>query len=254
MRLLHGLAKIHVMFDDPNLVSRAGLVPVMALAQRADLAGLAGEQVRIGRRCGVNAQVKVPAIVAGMIGGADSIDDLDLLRHGAMPVAVWRDPGAVHAGVVPAVVHLGERAPAGEGEPAAAGRAGPPRPAAARQGCAGLPGHRLAAKTGLRPQEAGGGVRPHQDPGQEPAGTRAERAGRHHQHAAGRTGDRRHPAARRQRRLRARRRVVRHEAVHTARATGCTGTLVVRADSAFYSAAFTARCARPGRSSRSPCR
>ncbi len=36
-------------------------------------------------RCGVNAQVKVPCLVAGMIGGADSIDDLDLLRHGAMP-------------------------------------------------------------------------------------------------------------------------------------------------------------------------
>ena len=35
MRLLHGLAKIHASFDDPNLVSRAGLVPVMALAQRA---------------------------------------------------------------------------------------------------------------------------------------------------------------------------------------------------------------------------
>jgi Transposase DDE domain group 1 len=34
----------------------------------------------------VNAEVKVPGIVAGMIGGADSIDDLDLLRHGAMPV------------------------------------------------------------------------------------------------------------------------------------------------------------------------
>ncbi len=33
----------------------------------------------------MNAQVKVPAIVAGMTGGADSIDDLDLLRHGAMP-------------------------------------------------------------------------------------------------------------------------------------------------------------------------
>ena len=28
--------------------------------------------------------MKVPGIVAGMIGGADSIDDLDLLRHGAM--------------------------------------------------------------------------------------------------------------------------------------------------------------------------
>src|SRR6266487_34837 len=57
----------------------------MALAQRAGLGGLVEEHVRIGRRCGVNAPVKVPGIVAGMIGGADSIDDLDLLRHGAMP-------------------------------------------------------------------------------------------------------------------------------------------------------------------------
>jgi DDE family transposase len=57
---------------------------VMALAQRAGLGGLAGEHVRIGHACGVNAAVKVPAIVAGMIGGADSIDDLGLLRHGAM--------------------------------------------------------------------------------------------------------------------------------------------------------------------------
>ena len=85
MRLLHDLAKIHATFDDPNLVSRAGLVPVMALAQRAGLAALVEEHVRITRPCGVNAQVKVPAIVAGMTGGADSIDDLDLLRHGAMP-------------------------------------------------------------------------------------------------------------------------------------------------------------------------
>jgi hypothetical protein len=73
------------MFDDPNLVSRAGLVPVMALAQRAGLGGLVAEHVRIGRACGVNAQVKVPGIVAGMVAGADSIDDLDVLRHGAMP-------------------------------------------------------------------------------------------------------------------------------------------------------------------------
>ena len=85
MRLLHDLAKIHATFDDPNLVSRAGLVPVMALAQQAGLAALAGEHVRIAQPCGVNAQVKVAGIVAGMTGGADSIDDLDLLRHGAMP-------------------------------------------------------------------------------------------------------------------------------------------------------------------------
>ncbi len=55
MRLLHELAKIHASFDDPNLVSRAGLVPVMALAQRAGLAALSGEQVPIADRCGVNA-------------------------------------------------------------------------------------------------------------------------------------------------------------------------------------------------------
>ena len=85
MRLLHGLAKIHASFDDPNLVSRAGLVPVMALAQRAGLTALAGEHVAIADRCGVNPHLKVPCLVAGMIAGADSIDDMDLLRHGAMP-------------------------------------------------------------------------------------------------------------------------------------------------------------------------
>jgi hypothetical protein len=85
VRLLHGLAKISATFDDPNLVSRAGLVPVMALAQRAGLGGLVEEHVRIGRPCGVNAHLKVPCLAAGMIAGADSIDDMDLLRHGAMP-------------------------------------------------------------------------------------------------------------------------------------------------------------------------
>ena len=85
MRLLHGQAKIHATFDDPNLVSRAGLVPVMALAQRAGLGGLVAEHVRIGHRCGVNAHLKVPCLTAGMVAGADSIDDMDLLRHGAMP-------------------------------------------------------------------------------------------------------------------------------------------------------------------------
>ncbi len=38
----------------------------------------------LGKTGGVNAHLKVPALVAGMIAGADSIDDMDLLRHGAM--------------------------------------------------------------------------------------------------------------------------------------------------------------------------
>ena len=84
MRLLHSLAKTHASFDDPNLVSHAGLVPVMALARRAGLAGLVAEHVRPGGECGVNAPLKVACLVAGMAAGADSIDDMDLLRHGAM--------------------------------------------------------------------------------------------------------------------------------------------------------------------------
>jgi Transposase DDE domain group 1 len=84
VRLFHGLAKTHASFDDPNLVSHAGLVPVMALADRAGLADLAAEHVRPGGDCGVSAHLKVPCLVAGMAAGADSIDDMDLLRHGAM--------------------------------------------------------------------------------------------------------------------------------------------------------------------------
>jgi hypothetical protein len=83
---LHSRAKTRASFDDPNLVSHAGLVPVMALAERAGLAGLVAEHVRPGGECGVNAHLKVPCLVAGMAAGADSIDDMDVLRHGAMDV------------------------------------------------------------------------------------------------------------------------------------------------------------------------
>jgi hypothetical protein len=82
---LHSLAKTRASFDDPNLVSQAGLVPVMALAERAGLPDLVAEQVRPDGECGVNPHLKIPCLVAGMAAGADSIDDMDLLRHGAMP-------------------------------------------------------------------------------------------------------------------------------------------------------------------------
>jgi hypothetical protein len=81
VRLLHSLARTHASFDDPNLVSHAGLVPVMALAQRAGLADLVAGHVRPGGECGVNADLKVPCLVAGMAAGADSIDDMDPLTE-----------------------------------------------------------------------------------------------------------------------------------------------------------------------------
>jgi Transposase DDE domain group 1 len=73
-----------VSFDDPNLVSAAGLVPVMRLAASAGLDALAGQWLTVPSDKGGNAGGKVTALVAGMIAGADSIDDMDVLRHGAM--------------------------------------------------------------------------------------------------------------------------------------------------------------------------
>jgi len=65
-------------------VSCAGLAPVLELAERAGLRELVGEHVRIDKPGGGNARLKVPALVAGMTAGADSIEDMGLLRHGAM--------------------------------------------------------------------------------------------------------------------------------------------------------------------------
>jgi len=84
MRVSHSYPAISATLDDPNLVSCAGQVPAMALAQRAALGELVADTLTLKAKGGVNAHVKVPALVAGMVAGADSIDDMDLLRHGGM--------------------------------------------------------------------------------------------------------------------------------------------------------------------------
>ncbi len=84
MRLSHTLARMPVAFDDPNLVSAAGLVPDLGWAERAGLANLADEHLSVPTDKGSNAGLKVASLVAGMVAGADSIDDMALLRHGGM--------------------------------------------------------------------------------------------------------------------------------------------------------------------------
>jgi Transposase DDE domain group 1 len=84
VRLSHGGRVVAARFDEPNLVSAAGLVPVMRLAGDAGLGTLAGELLTVPGDKGANAGGKVTALVAGMVAGADSIDDMALLRHGAM--------------------------------------------------------------------------------------------------------------------------------------------------------------------------
>ena len=123
MRLSHSPARTSAVFDDPNLVSHGGLVPVMALAERAGLPELLAEHVRPGGECGVNAHLKVGCLVAGMTAGADSIDDMGLLRHGAMGALSGGIRAPVHARLAPALLCLGERPAAGEDGPGAAGPA-----------------------------------------------------------------------------------------------------------------------------------
>jgi hypothetical protein len=84
MRLWHSAAATSVQFDESNLVSCAGLVPVMRLGQDCGLAELVAEHLRVAGPLGANTPFKVGGVVAGMLAGADSIDDLDVLRHGGM--------------------------------------------------------------------------------------------------------------------------------------------------------------------------
>src|ERR687898_1715203 len=82
MQLSHIRPVVSATFDEPNLVSAAGLVPLMALAGKAGLGELAEERLSVPTDKGANAGLKLSSLVAGMAAGADSIDDMALLRHG----------------------------------------------------------------------------------------------------------------------------------------------------------------------------
>ena len=84
MQLSHTYRSLSASFDDPNLVSSAGLVPTMALAAKAGLGSLIDEWVKLPGYFGANAGLKALALVAGMLTGADSIDDMSVLRRGAL--------------------------------------------------------------------------------------------------------------------------------------------------------------------------
>jgi hypothetical protein len=88
VKLLHRWSRAAVRFDEENLVSCAGLVPVMELAERAGLSELVADTVKITGEpipsTGANPAGKITSIVAGMAAGADCVDDLDVIRTGGM--------------------------------------------------------------------------------------------------------------------------------------------------------------------------
>jgi hypothetical protein len=81
-------------FDEDNLVSCAGLVPVMALAERAGLTRLLDNKIRIEssriKSGAANPAPKLATLIAGMCAGADYIDDVDLVRAGGMKTLFTR--------------------------------------------------------------------------------------------------------------------------------------------------------------------
>ena len=88
MQVSHRFGAESALFDDAKLVSCAGVVPVMALAHQTGLAGLLADKIRITtpriKSGSANPAPKLATLVAGMVAGADCIDDIDLLRSGGM--------------------------------------------------------------------------------------------------------------------------------------------------------------------------
>jgi len=84
----HGFAAASAVFDDEHLVSYAGLVAVMTLAEQTGLSRLLGEKVPIAEpwiKSGpANPSPKLVSVVAGMCVGAHCIDDIDAVRSGGM--------------------------------------------------------------------------------------------------------------------------------------------------------------------------
>ncbi|WP_328291302.1 hypothetical protein OG218_00795 [Kineococcus sp. NBC_00420] len=71
-----------IIFDEPNLLAHAGLIPALSLAKQAKMFDLLRQHLTLTGAGSAYPGEKIAILVAGMLAGADSIDDMDLLRHG----------------------------------------------------------------------------------------------------------------------------------------------------------------------------
>src|SRR3954452_24563591 len=90
VRVSHRFTAGSARFDEDNLVSDAGLVPLLGLAEQTGLAEIIAGKVSITtpriKSGAANPAPKLLTVIAGMCAGADSINDLDMLRAGAVPI------------------------------------------------------------------------------------------------------------------------------------------------------------------------
>lgn len=246
MQLLHAAGKTRASFDDPNLVSHAGLVPAMRLAELVGLEKLVAHHVRLNAQVGANAGVKIGSLIAGMIAGADDIDDMDLLRHGAIPATFGgirapstlgsflrafhhgnvRQLGAVHRLLLAELAARIPLLPGGEQlafidiDSTQKRVFGPDKQGAAF-------GHAKIASKSLTVRGLNALIATVATPIAAPVITTTRLRGGNAASARGVA-------------------TLVVEAITTARAAGITGLIVVRVDSAFYNGAFVAACRRHG--------
>lgn len=90
MQSSHTFTAGSAVFDETNLVSAAGLVPILQLAEQAGLSELIDTHVALASTRvasgAVNPVGKLTSIIGGMLTGADSIDDVDMIRAGGTPI------------------------------------------------------------------------------------------------------------------------------------------------------------------------
>src|ERR1700758_1807139 len=88
VQVSHRFSAESAVFDDDHLVSCAGLVPVMGLAEQTGLVELLADNVHIAetriKSGAANPAPKLATLIAGMCAGADCFDDVDMLRSGGM--------------------------------------------------------------------------------------------------------------------------------------------------------------------------
>jgi hypothetical protein len=88
VQVSHSFTAASAVFDEEHLVSCAGLLPVMTLAEQSRLSVLLEQKIRFTceriRSGAANPSPKLTTLIAGMCAGADSIDDLDVVRSGGM--------------------------------------------------------------------------------------------------------------------------------------------------------------------------
>jgi hypothetical protein len=82
-RVSHGIDRVAVTFDDPNLVANAGLLLVGTLVSRLGLERLINATVRLGGRVGgALPGRKVLTLVHAIVAGGSHLDHADMLRSG----------------------------------------------------------------------------------------------------------------------------------------------------------------------------